>query len=318
MGADSDFVSKARHAVNLADRLNRLHAEGKIDRDKFQKHMAAVNATLPAVKAAHMMSIGESLVENARAESKTESDRSVGAITAKEVESIKSSMSMRRSELESERDMVELSDGSQYIDYLRNQLETKKYEHYWEPKYTAKKVLDGAAGAPLDVAPLWATLTALAIIAVPFILGLVFGRWFIGFAASAAIMAALAAETLVLHLSTSLADIDTSSIPRAFKTLMMNTILTGLVAAGFMAAMLFTAPSALSAKDGLVSVAQSLATMIILLVSFGLLAGVVMPAVTINMVYECGVWRALATVGINYFIWVAIRILIGAAILMMR
>ncbi len=318
MGAESDFVYKARHAVSLADRLSRLHAEGKIDRDKFQKHMAAVHSQLPAVKAAHMTSIEDSLGETGRAEAKAESDKSVGAITSKEADAIKSSMSMRRSELESELDMVELSDGHQYIDYLRNQLETKKYEHYWEPKYTAKKVLEGVSNAPLDDAPLWATLAALALIAAPSVMGLMIGQWFLGFAASAALAAALVAETLVLHVSTSLADIDTSSINRAFKTLMMNAILTGIVAAGFMAVMVFTAPSAVTAEDGLASVAQSLATMMVLLVAFGLLAGVVMPALTINLVYECGVWRALAAVGINYFIWVAIRILLGVAVFLMR
>lgn len=242
MASESEFLDKAKRVLTLHDRLQGLFAKGKVTGERYAKHKESVDRMLSSLRADNLKLINDSLAEIDKALQKAESDRNAGVIDDSRFHLIRRDLGLRKADLESDRDAMELCEGEDYVTCLRRQMEEKKYEHYGGSRHTAKDVLSGRREMPEgqgldDSIPSWAWITILLMLVIPFVVGLAWGSTPLAIGGPIIIVVDIAIMTGVLHMATVAVGVLTASKQRAFVCVMMYCIMS-LVSAAFILALL--------------------------------------------------------------------------------
>jgi hypothetical protein len=313
MDRESDFLKKAQKVTDVFDKMDRMFEEGKIAADKYAQNTVALKDTLSSLKADHIGLIRESIAEidkalkNAPEDSKAEfSDRGGNHHTRRE-------LLLKRNELESERDMIDLCEGEHYIQCVRSRLQTKKYESYWaKPKAEQETKLKEQVGD--DTPPLWVWFFAGLLILLSSIVGLLAGSHTAAIVLPLFTLATIILGTTILHAATHVAGIDHPSMKRALRSLLLTAAMSALVVIVFAAAALLLIPSVTSGGWGAFAAAKLILPLVFIAILAVFLMLFLIPLLSISSVYYLSPWEALKVLIVYYLICFILRLLLNTVL----
>jgi hypothetical protein len=292
MAAESDFLKRAEKAAALSDRLERLFGEGRISEEKRARGFGALKETLSSLKAEHLALIVKALAE-IDALQKTVPDEpraDVAGTTAGRLS--RKDLILKRGELESEKDMIELCGPEEYVLCLKRTLESKKYGEYWKGSFEEKLSQYRASGEDESI-PVWLWTLAAVMVAATFSGGLVVGSFNGAIISVASLGVYVIVGIGLLHLATVLEGIGGASYGRAFNSFIWYLpisaaaiLIWGLVA-------VFAEPPIISQGMNAIYGSQLMAPLMFTLIIVTLLVLFVIPVFSVASVYELSLWDAL-------------------------
>jgi hypothetical protein len=235
MVSESEFFSKADKALELDSRLRGLYAQGKISTEDYAVKRAELNGMLQELKGAQLVLIQLSIEEIRKALAKIELSRNTAKVTKGQYEGMKRDLSMQESELDSKREVIELSGWDDYVKYLRQDVEDKKYKRY-RRGLDPRAVLDGLVSKEVESAPTWVWVSAQLFVIVAIGLGLLSSSGRMLFILPVGTLAYVVFSTVLLDKATNLTGIKKTSGAKAFTA----TMTVGLVMFAAIAALLVT------------------------------------------------------------------------------
>jgi hypothetical protein len=322
MASEDDFLRRARNAVAVADRLQNQNAEGKLRGEKFLGQRESLNRLLSSLRSDNLAFVTHSIREVHAALEKVESQRKAAMLTEDEFHYVKRHLVMLHNDLEADKDAIELSSPEEYVTFLHNHLESKKYEHFWALKVDPRSILGGKiyhkrelegqsehkTGHVVDedAFPFWAFIVAATLILASFAAAMAFAprETVFLYPVYTAIFIGLAGA--LIHVATMVAGIVTSSISRAFKCLMLDFLISlvflTIVVLVFSYSGEFAGKSPLSYAES-----ASLSSRLILYVT-GFIILCAVPFLCVRSVYDSNSGQAILAVAVNHAAWFVVNL----------
>jgi hypothetical protein len=306
MASESEFLEKARRILTIYDHLQALFAKGKVTQGRYAKHKESLDRMLTSLRTDNLKMIGEAMVEIEKALQKADTDRNAGVIDENRLLAIRKDLNLKKADLESDRDAMELCQGDDYVTCLRRQIDEKKYENYGGRKHTAKDVLSGnmemvdSAAFDDDNIPSWAWVIFLLMLVMAFVGGLISGSALLAIVVPIVIIANVAFMTAVVHMSTVAVGVLTASIERAFRCVMMCYV------------MLFVSAALLLAMLGFALITPQLGWAILVAVWIGLVVlAIFIPIYCVYSAYDSTVLQAILVIILATAISTIVTVLLG-------
>ncbi|MFH0862493.1 MAG: hypothetical protein V1875_05615 [Candidatus Altiarchaeota archaeon] len=233
---DKEFIEEANRLIALDDRLLELLRKGKIKKGEYDNDFEAINRRLERLKVDNLRLIGQSLGSIGKASFALQNKKNAKQIGETEYLDIKHELVLKKNDLESERDAIELSHGAEYLACLRRRVQEKKYEHLrivrfdvnriikmFPPRkatFAPPKAMIQAAGGNLP--PLGAWAVAGAFVSAALWYGMRYMDESVAYFPAAAVVFAIVFWSALLHASTRIVGLQGASYRRAFRCAMMD------------------------------------------------------------------------------------------------
>jgi hypothetical protein len=300
MVSNPKFLEHARKIIEEDERLKKLLDEGKLDREGYKREREGLFKRLTRMKAVNLKLIDNQLAEIDRRLNELRGQLDSGALIEEEYDRKADKLSLVKSELESEKDIIELYEDDEYIRHLQDYLTTDRFNRI----ESYRRLAEEAGG---DGAPTWAWAVAAILAAFAAIMGLMTGNPLYFFVLPITVVVSIVVSVFLLHLATVLVGVITASYTRAFTCLMKNIALNAVayVALAFFI-IIFMRPASYTGLNifSLLLIISSL-----LVVFFGLSLAVF--AYCVRSVYDTTWLKAAAVVTVNILIVLAVRFVLG-------
>jgi hypothetical protein len=310
MASEKDFYEQARRALSLHDRLEGLKSEGKVDADKYGRERAALDAMLAKLKVRNVELLGGKIAETEKSMRELELKRAGGGLEIEDYHSLKRVLTLKRNEMESELDMVQISGGWEYAECIRRELEEKKYERYWGTAEDYRVFFGRRKPKDEDSIPFWAFFAALVLVAGGFFIGVMSGS--AQFVILLPMLAAfyIVSWTLILHSCALLVGFAKASLSKAFKSVMLNLIF--MLVAGTIILLVFAniirpgMPGIGNPMDSRMSFLSTVPLATLVFTAF------VVPVFSVYVTYGGPAWRSVAAVLLTYVVTILLQVILAA------
>jgi len=236
MVQEEEFYGRAKKILSIYEKLKQAHFLGKITEEKFQSDRNLIMGHLDSLQKMQFELINGRLMgleENmhnltSQMESKLMSQDIYASANKKLIE--------KQSELESERDMLQITQGEDYIVELKKAIESSRYaekvsnlkpltyRHRSDKSYSD----DGPPEEVVMATWMWAYITVLALVGIA--AGMVLKSPILMIILPILTLSLFWVSCYLLHVSAKVAGIRDSSVVKAMKCQMLNTILSFIAA----------------------------------------------------------------------------------------
>ena len=229
MISEEEFLARARKLVEFARRLKAQKDGGILSSEEYSSKRKQLESELSKLKKTNAVLIEWNVCEIEAGLERLKSQAERGSIGRHEYDMLHRDLSQRKKDIESDKDLIELSASDEYLAFLNGLFEAKKYEGYDKPRIDPNKIFKGKPKKIGDPFPAWAANSYFALLLGGLIIGLVFHSFPLFLFIDAVFTAAVIIATLLAHFSTKVMEVDKASMNRAFSCVMLNMILVPVI-----------------------------------------------------------------------------------------